>query len=634
VDNLELQVIRQESILDRRYAEIDLTSKSVSTKKIPKEWTEAYLGGRSLNMIFLFKQLENIGLVDAFDPKNPIILGTGILTGTGAPSSSRMNFTTISPESQVFCDANIGGFFGSHMRYSGFDMLIIKGKSSVPVYIYLNNEKIEFKSAENLWGLTTSETQANLENELGENIDTVCIGPAGENLVRYACVMSGLKSAAGRGGAGAVFGSKNLKAIVAHGGKGIPIADPINFFKIVQEYNQYLSESNIVKALGKYGTPLLYDVSNMLGAIRTNNSQLNAFSDSLNVNNFHEFVEKMVSCSSCVVHCRHRNKIPQKNNVQGEGPEYSTMGLLGANVGISDAKQVIILNNLVNDLGLDSSSTGTYLAWFIELFEKQLINIDQTAEKYEFGSFELIHKLINDLTTRTGFGDIIAEGSRASSKININNDLLIAIKGLPQSDPHDVRFIKSFSLGIATATRGADHLRSRPTLDILTSIPDNVLNKIYKTEVDRSPTSYKTKEFLVYFSENIFALQDSLGICRFICQGFNSPKLLGYSHFVELIKYATGMEFSESNLEEIGKNIINLERWINYKFFNIGFEGDTLPKRYFDEPMNIPDKPTTGEYIKREKFQEMLMNYYRLRGWIKEDGILELINPFSEEGIQ
>ncbi|KKK82767.1 hypothetical protein LCGC14_2800110, partial [marine sediment metagenome] len=258
----------------------------------------------------------------------------------------------------------------------------------------------------------------------------------------------------------------------------------------------------------------------------------------------------------------------------------------------------------------------------------------QTGEKYEFGNYELIYKLINDLTTRTGFGDVIAEGSRAPSKIDINLDLLIAIKGLPQSDPHDVRFIKSFSLGIATATRGADHLRSRPTLDILTSIPDDVLNKIYKTRVDRSPTSYETKEFLVYFSENIFALQDSLGICRFVCQGFNSPKLLGYSHFTELVKYATGMKFSESNLEKIGKNIINLERWINHKFFNIGFVDDTLPKRYFDEPMNFPNKPTTGEQISREKFQKMLLNYYRLRGWIKEDGTLELVNPFSKEGSQ
>jgi aldehyde:ferredoxin oxidoreductase len=626
-----LQTIKQNNVVDRNLTEINLTTVSITNKKIPTEHTKKYLGGRGLNMLLLHNILNDIGLVDAFDPINPIIFGTGILTGTGAPSSSRMNFTTISPESKVFCDANMGGFFGSHMRYSGFDNLIFTGKSSEPVYVVLNNDNIEIKSAKHLWGKSTSETQSILKKEEGENVDIVCIGPAGENLVRYACIMSGLKSAAGRGGAGAVLGSKNLKAVVAKGGKGIPVFDTLEFFKIVQEYNLYLSKSNIIKELGKFGTPLLYDVSNFLGAIRTHNSKLNAFSESLNVEHFHEFVEKMVSCSSCVVHCRHRNKVKQSDNILGEGPEYSTMGLLGANVGISDVEQVIKLNNLVNDLGLDSSSTGTYLAWFIELFEKGLITIDQTEIKYEFGNCELIERLISDLTTRTGFGDIIAEGSRATSKLAITDDYLIAVKGLPQSDPHDVRFIKSFALGIATATRGADHLRSRPTLDIMTSIPDEIINKLYKHELDRSPTSYMTKEFMIYFSENLFALQDCLGLCRFICQGFNSPNLLGYNHFVELIKYATGLEYSISSLEEIGKNVIQLERWINQKFFNIGFEEDTLPKRYFDDPMSVPDKTTTGHQINREKFQEMLKNYYQLRGWVQQDGTLKLISPFNEE---
>jgi aldehyde:ferredoxin oxidoreductase len=377
----------------------------------------------------------------------------------------------------------------------------------------------------------------------------------------------------------------------------------------------------------------LYDVSNTLGAIRTKNSQDTAFSENLNMANIHEFVEKMVSCSSCVVHCRHRNKIKQSQNVNGEGPEYSTVGLMGANIGISDPEKVIKLNNLLNDLGLDSSSTGSYLAWFIELFEKNLISISDTGKKYEFGNFDLINEILQDITERKGFGDIMAEGSRAIVHIKGSDDYLIAIKGLPQSDPHDVRYIKSFALGIATATRGADHLRSRPTLDILTSIPDDIINKVYKYKINRTPNDYKTKEHLVYFSENIFALQDCLGICRFICQGFNSPKLLGYYHFSQLLKFAIGLEYTEQELEDIGKNVINLERWINSEFFRIGFDDDTLPKRYFDDPMSTPDKPTTGEKIDRDKFQDMLNNYYKIRGYLKEDGSLKLINPLETEVI-
>ncbi|MHA2366058.1 MAG: aldehyde ferredoxin oxidoreductase family protein, partial [Candidatus Hodarchaeales archaeon] len=582
----------------KRLAQINLTTGTIEIVEVPKRLRDRYLGGRGLNMALFYEMMDEKGIVDPFDLENPLIFGTGLLTGTGAPSSSRMNITTISPESKVFCDSNMGGFFPSNMRFSGFDVLIVTGRSPKPIYLLLENGNVYIRSAESLWEENTSYTQEELKKVHGSQVGIACIGPAGENLVRYACVISGLKNAAGRGGAGAVMGSKNLKAIVAKGDYGIPIAKPKEFFKLIQKLNEYLANSKIVKSLGKFGTPLLYDVSNMLGAIRTKNSQLNAFSDNLNASEFHKYVEKMISCSSCVVHCRHRHTIPIGDYPKGEGPEYSTVGLLGANIGIDDPAQVIALNNLVNELGLDVSSTGSIISWVIELFEKGQITEDQIGRPLEFGNFELIKDLIISISERSNFGDILAEGRHLVRRFaNITDDLLIAIKGLPQSDPHDCRYIKSFALGIATATRGADHLRSRPTLDIMTSIPDDKINEIYQTKIDRTLTSYQTKEYMVYFSENIFAVEDCLGLCRFICQGFNSPNLLGYEHFSELIKLATGLNYSPTELEQVGKEVINLERWINYQIFGIGFEGDTLPNRYFDDPMSVPDKPTTGEYI-------------------------------------
>ncbi|HKZ41402.1 MAG TPA: aldehyde ferredoxin oxidoreductase N-terminal domain-containing protein, partial [Candidatus Hodarchaeales archaeon] len=492
-----------------RLGKIDLSTGKISMVEIDMAFRNRFLGGRGLNMRYLFEILKNYPSerVDAFDGRNPLIIGAGLLTGTGAPSSSRLNVTTVSPESKVFCDANMGGFFGSQMRLAGFDMLIITGKAPVLSYLHLENGQMEIRRADFLKELTTSKTQEVLRERLGARIEVLCIGPAGENLVRYACIINGLKNAAGRGGAGAVMGSKNLKAIVAGTGAGIPLKDPEKFLLMVTEINQYLANSRIIKTLGEYGTPLLYEVSNLLGAIRTKNSQLNTFSESLNASEVHHYVEKMVSCSSCVVHCRHRNTVPHGHLKGGEGPEYSTLGLLGANLGISNVQDVIALNNLVNDLGLDSSSTGSVLSWIIETYERGEITGKTLQTHLEYGNYELIEELIRKTSFREGFGRILAEGRHAAKILGISEDLLIAVKGLPQSDPHDVRFIKSFALGIATATRGADHLRSRPTLDILTSIPDEIINKLYKAKIDRDPTSYSSKEHLVYFSENLFAVE-------------------------------------------------------------------------------------------------------------------------------
>lgn len=592
-------------------AVVNLTENTVEYIETPKEILEKFLGGRGLNMYYLYKYLKPN--TDPLSPDNVLIIGTGLLTGTLVPNSGRYSITCISPESGIIGDANIGGFFGAEMRFAGIDRLIIIGKAARPVYLYLENGQIDIRDASGYWGQTCSSTQKKLKADLGSDVEISCIGPSGENMVRFAAVMSGVKNAAGRCGTGAVMGSKKLKAIVARGNYGLPVADPRGMIDKYIELRDYLQKSKVTQVLGRVGTPLLYDVSNYLGAIRTHNSQQTVFFDTLNAEKVHKYVDKMLSCYGCVIHCRHRNKLG------GEGPEYTTEVMLGANIGVADTYQMIDLNNLVNDLGLDVSSTGTYIGWAVELFEKGYISEESIGYPLQFGNYQMARRLIEDIAYRRGFGDTLAEGSQLVNKYGQETaDFLIAVKGLPQSDPHDVRYIKAFALGIATSSRGADHLRSRPTLEIL-DLPPDVTKKIYGEPVDPNPTSYTSKGRVVYFSDNIFAVVDCMGICKFACQGFNSPRNLNYIHFSELTKLAVDLEFDKEHLEQVGCRVIDLERLINYTVKGITRKDDTLPARYFDEPM--PSARAKGSYIDRQGFENMLNDYYRLRDWT-EDGKL------------
>lgn len=588
---------------------IDLTSGKVEIAPTPEHLIRVLLGGRGMNMYYLREHLHTAGsprAVDPLGPDNPLIFGAGLLTGTVAPNAARFNVTAKSPESLGLGDANCGGFFAAAMRKAGFDRLIILGRAAQPSYLLLDDGKISIQSADGLWGATSPAAQELLRDAHGPGTMSAVIGPAGENRVRMASVMTGLKNTAGRGGMGAVMGSKNLKAVVARGGGPIAVADKAALSAVRKAQTKYLQDSKVVQVLGKLGTPFLYEVSNRLGAIRTRNSQDNYFEDSLVASEIEKYSDKMLACTSCVVHCRHRNTLG------GEGPEYSTIGLLGANIGLAPTDQVIALNNLVNDLGVDASSTGTILAWAMELYQRGLITDDLTRGPLRWGDYERVYELITDIAYRRGFGDVLAESTQAKRFFPLEAaDYLIAVKGLPQSDPHDVRYIKSFALGIAVASRGADHLRNRPTLDIL-KLPDDVRMKIFGVETSADPTVYEGKAGMVAWHDDIYAVSDCLGICRFVTHGFNSPHLLGYGHFADLVRAATGFEFTETELREVGRRVIDLERQINLEFGRTRAD-DTLPKRYFDDPM--PGRATRGHRIERDKFEKMLDEYYAARGW-------------------
>jgi aldehyde:ferredoxin oxidoreductase len=601
-----------------RTAIVNLSTGEVCLTVTPEHLIEAYLGGRGLNMAYLRHTLQAAGdprRVDPLGPENPLIFGAGLLTGTIAPNAARFNVSARSPESGILGDANCGGFFAAAMRRAGFERLVILGQAQRPTYLLLEDGQVRLHDAGDLWGTRVVAAQEQLKARHGPGTVAAVIGPAGENRARMAAVMTGAKNAAGRGGMGAVMGSKNLKAVVAHGGKALQVAQKETLRALRIEQQKYLKASKVVQVLGRVGTPLLYEVSNRLGAIRTRNSQDNHFEDTLNAEEIEKYVAKMVACTSCVVHCRHRNILG------GEGPEYSTIGLLGANLGIAPTDQVIALNNLVNDLGLDASSTGTIIGWAMELYQRDLIGDKMAGGPLEWGDYERVYDLIEEIAYRRNFGDLLAESSQAARFFPSEAaDYLIAVKNLPQSDPHDVRYLKGFALGIAVASRGADHLRNRPTLEVF-NLPDEVRAGIYGRANDPDPTGYKDKGLIVAWSDDIYAVTDSLGICKFVTHGFNSPRLLGYDHFCDLVGAATGLQITPEALRQVGRRILDTERLINAGF-GLGRADDTLPKRYFDDPM--PARQTKGHHIDRAQFQLMLDDYYSERGWDNDGRVPEI----------
>jgi len=600
-------------VADRKMARVNLTRGTVETRAIPLAWRRTFLGGRGLNVFLLTKYLPPG--TEPLDPANVMVFGAGLLTGTVAPSSSRMNVTFRSPESFILGDGNIGGFFGAEMRNAGFDHVVVTGRAEKPSYLWLEDGKIEVRDAAPYWGMDTLAVQEKIRADLGK-CEMLVTGVAGERLVRFASVRSGMKRSA-RCGGGAVMGSKNLKALVARGADNtLPVAYPEHLLTTGAAIHDYVTGSKISKVLGTVGTAFLYDTSNAIGAIRTKNSQLNQWSDAFNSDQIEHRVTKMVSCSGCSVHCTHRNVHG------GEGPEYSTTGIMGANIGVDDTDELIKLNNLCNDLGYDTSSAGTYLAWAMELFERGIITEKLTGEKLAWGDFEQVSRLLHMTARREGFGNVLAEGSQAV-KLGYYPpeamDYFIGVKGLPQSDPHDVRYLKAFGLGIAVASRGADHLRNRPTLEIFMNLPMETKEQIYGKGVTRDPTAYEGKAVTVAFSDDMFAVVDSVGICKFVTHGFNSPHLVKFDHVRDLLHLTTGLKFSSAQLRACGGNVIDIERYFNTQVCGITRDDDTLPKRYFDDPM--PLGMAKGHHISREGFELMLDDYYRIRGW-QADGHL------------
>jgi aldehyde:ferredoxin oxidoreductase len=607
----------------QQIAFLDLETERANIETVPEEWRRRLLGGRGINMALLY--LHATAQLSSLDPAAPLIIGAGLLSGLPCPSASRCSISGKSPETGLLGDSNMGGFFSAELRKTGFDHLVIHGRATQSTYLFVENGRVSFRGAMHLWGMDTLETMNRLRQTHGKGCQVICIGPAGENLVRFACVRHGLKSAAGRGGLGCLMGAKNLKAIVVKGNRGPIPADKTLLKQYSRELNKRLLASKASQALHKYGTPFLFDLHNHRGIVRTFNGRESQFlaGRALRASWFKDHYRSSSGCYGCVIACRHQyereNRFGQKS--KAEGPEYGTLAAFGPICGIGDPQVILDLNDRVNRYGLDSVTTGNMIAWAIELYQEGVITTRETRGlQLNWGDSEVISALVDQIAFREGIGNILADGPKQALRIfgPQAEHSLVWGKGLIQSDSVDVRSHKGFALGVATATRGADHLRSRPTLEAL-SLTEDALKAIYGGFVANDPKSYRGKALMVWRSELEFALADALGICRF-AQRFNSVEHLSPEELKSLVHYATGYDMPLEEFLTIGERITTLERMFLVRE-GIRRKDDTLPARYF-EP--VPAGRCQGERIDPLELDRMLDEYYDYHGWARDTGIPEI----------
>jgi aldehyde:ferredoxin oxidoreductase len=598
---------------------VDLERREISRGYTPMRVVKSLLAGRGANMFYLHRLLDES--LEPLHPDIPLIFGSGVLTGI-VPSAARGNATSWSPESGVLMDSNAGDYFPSFIRMNGIDHVVLFGRAAGWTMLRIRQGEVEFLDATAYLGLDNIDLRDRVPQDFGgtwnRDLAMVNITRAGENQVLCSAIMGGPKACYARGGPGAKMGSLKLKAILVQGQtRDFETAQPYKGYN--RTIAQKLLETSVVKhALKTMGTPFLYKPSRLLGAMGTKNNQETTWTDKLDAEHITPYRPGMSGCFRCPVNCRPLNEMnqdPADKYGRGDGPEYVTLGKFGPNVGIDRIESVIRLNNICNDLGLDTASTGSTLAWALELFQREIINATHTGGlELKWGDAELIEQLLFMISRREGFGNVLADTTRAVEKGHYPAEALkyrMAVKGLMQSDPHDARILKAFALGLAVATRGMDHLRNRVTLEINARINDDPAFKqrLYGAPVSAAPNSYETKERAVRACENMYAVGDSVGMCRFTTKLFNSPSLPGLEEFAAQIQNVTGITYAVDELDRVGHNVMGLERMINARL-GVTRAHDTLPERWFEEPVTVG--AYKGEKIDRGEFDALLSRFYEV----------------------
>ncbi|MFQ5826493.1 MAG: aldehyde ferredoxin oxidoreductase family protein [Dehalococcoidia bacterium] len=598
-----------------KIAFIDLTTGNVKKQEIPLEWRHKYMGSRGINEYLIFSMLKPP--YDPLSPDNPLIFGIGPLTGSLGFGTGRTVVAAQSPDTGNLGDSNFGGYFGPEMKYAGFDHLVITGKSDHPVYLFIKNGDIQIKDARHLWGKDTWETQNAIKRDNNdEYVRAAVIGPAGENVVRFASILTEYKDAAGRYGMGAVMGSKNLKAVAVRGTtRDIALAHPKELLSYMEEQIQILLKKGWIKAIRRLGTPLLFTPAVEGGWLLTRNDEvLPPMEDRQRLvgDNLLPYSPGMAACGGCAVHCRHRHEVKEgRYKTIGHGPEYGALADLAYNPEILDVEYLMYANDLCNRLGLDVMGTGIMTTFAMELFQREILTRQDMPEPLVWGDAEGTLSMMEDIAHRRGLGDTLADGVYSLKRLppeadyyllRMRNGMVAAIGG---------RVVKSFTFSQAVATIGGHPHRSRAGVDVL-RLPPEVLEKLCGGPIASSYTSYDGKALLVWWHELLYAVCDSIGCCRFQTV-LNSPTAPKYEEYAQLLKLSADWDVSVEELREIGERIYTTERLTLGRLGWGSREHDTIPDKWLDEP--VPEGPMQGEHIDRQKFQEFLDAYYRFHGW-------------------
>ncbi len=585
--------------------EINLTTSSINIKNFNEDFARLYLGGNGFAAKILYDTIKPH--IDPLSEDNVVIFATGPFTGGHIWGGGRGHCASISPLTNIFCDSNFGGNFAAMFKRTAYDAIVINGKASSPVYIYIDNDIVTIKDATSIWGKTVSEAHTLLSKENGKRIESALIGPAGENLVRYASVIcSGTRvSAAGRGGIGAVLGSKLCKGIVVSGDKKIEIFDADKLKNCLNQLYPGMKER--AKHLTEFGTPVLVQMINSKGKLCTRNNQKEQFDKAYAISG--EYIKehhkkKNIACYGCPVACGKLVDVPY-GRYAGRNvkiPEYETIYSVGSMLENSDIVSVYNANTICDEMGVDTISFGVTLAFLTECVEKNLIKQTELEIPLHFGKWNHLAEIAEYTAYQKGLlGKLLAMGSKRIAEYigKEAKKYLYEVKGLEIAG-HSARGLRQMSLGYATATRGGSHHDTRPTY--------------YPNDPEVDPKFTHQPEYS-FNSQNNTAVGDSLVLCRFIHERSFGTQI--NETLAEAVSYVTGWDITKQELVEIGERIYTLERLINVSC-GIDRRSDVLPYRVMNEP--IPDGPSKGWMCSHEDLQKMLDEYYKLRGW-DENGI-------------
>jgi len=584
---------------------VNLTSGNVAVEDIPGDWRRDYIGGRGLAARYLHEELDP--LVDPLSPENVMIFATGPLTGTPAPCGARYMVVTKGALTNAITTSNSGGHWGPELKFAGYDLLILEGKADKPVYLYIYNDQVELRDASEYWGKGVGDTEDGLRDELGiPTLRVACIGPAGEKLVKFACIMNDKHRAAGRSGVGAVMGSKNLKAIAVRGTGGVKVARPAAFMKAVWNMRDGMKDHPGRKGFTELGTAATIDMTQAYGGLPTRNFESGQFDEYENLNGNTIKDTRLVAnkaCFACTIACgrvtrlgEHSDKYmvnmhPRNWKVAGEGPEYEAAWALGADTGVGDLDAVLKANWLCNDLGMDPISMGATLAAAMELYRDGVITPDQVELPLEFGSEEALVRMVEATGFREGFGDELAEGSKRMGEKFNNPHVFMGSKG-QEYPAYDPRGFQGMGVAYATCNRGGCHLRA------WTPGPET-------TTMD--PHTPEGKGEWVAGEQDRTTAHDNTGLCLFV-GGAGGP----LESFVPITAAATGVDYTVEEFVKSGERTWNLERLWNLRA-GLTRADDSIPRRLLKEAHK--SGPSKGVVV---KLDEMLPQYYAERGWDTE----------------
>jgi aldehyde:ferredoxin oxidoreductase len=580
--------------------EIDLTSGKTKDTPIPGGTMRKYLGGRGLGAKLLFDSLP--AKTDPLSPENVLIFLTGPLTGSMVTGSSKFVVVTKSPLTHGWCDSYSSGRIAVELKKAGYDGMVIRGKSNHPCYLRIDDHGVEVREADSIWGKDSFETERMLkEREKNPSVGVSSIGPAGEKLGRFACINSDLYRQAGRGGVGAVMGSKRLKAIVVKGTKGVELHDRTKLVALNRESYRRSQKSQVAQARRKYGTPLTLNITHAGGILPTKNFQFGTWEralekiDSVGV---HKSVKSHKPCLSCFVPCSLTTEVAEGRykGISVEGPEYETLGMFGSNLLIDSLPVIIQANILCDRLGLDTISAGNVIGFVMECFERGLLSAGDTGgEEIRFGDGEAALAAVEMIAYRRGFGDVLAGGVKAASE-RIGRDsgrFAMQVKGM-EFPAYEPRGAFGSGLSYAVSPRGACHRRAwPPAKEVLGGYP---------------PYTVEGKAEMIKELYDQNCVLHSLLVCDMPAK-FIPLSLDDYSNYLQAV---TGDSFSTDDFLTIAGRIETLIRMINLRE---GFtrEDDTLPYRTLFEP--LPDGPAKGQFIGQENLNRMIDDYYVSRGW-------------------